>query len=61
MSNAGTARMPQTSGTILRIAGPKGIECAPVTDTGKFVTVFKRKNHNEKGEIYEYRDADKDT
>lgn len=61
MSNAGTARMPQTSGTILRIAGPKGIECAPVTDTGKFVTVSKRKNHNEKGEIYEYRDADKDT
>ncbi len=53
--------MPRTSGIILRIAGPKGIECAPVTDTGKFVTVFKRKNHNEKGEIYEYRDADKDT
>ena len=47
MSNAGTARMLRTSGTILRIAGPKGIECAPVTDTGKFVTVFKRKNHNE--------------
>ena len=43
------------------IAGPKGIECVPVTDMGKFVTVFKRKNHNEKGEIYEYRDADKDT
>lgn len=48
MSNAGTARMLRTSGTILRIAGPKGIECAPVIDTGKFVTVFKRKNHNEK-------------
>lgn len=48
MSNAGTARMHQTLGIILRIAGPKGIECAPVTDTGKFVTVFKRKNHNEK-------------
>lgn len=48
MSNAGTARMLRTSGTILRIAGPKGIECAPVTDTGKFVTVFKRRNHNEK-------------
>lgn len=41
MSNAGTARMLRTSGT-------KGIECAPVIDTGKFVTVFKRKNHNEK-------------
>lgn len=53
--------MLRTSGTILRIAGPKGIECAPVTDTGKFVTVSKRKNHNKKGEIYEHRNAYKDT
>ena len=48
MSNAGTARMLRTSGTILRIAGPKGIECVPMTDMGKFVTVLKRKNHNGK-------------
>lgn len=48
MSNAGIARMPRASGIIQRIVRPKGIECAPVTDTGKFVTVFKRKNHNEK-------------
>ena len=48
MSNAGIARMPRTLGIILRIVRPKVIECAPVTDTGKFVTVFKRKNHNEK-------------
>jgi hypothetical protein len=48
MSNAGTARMPRTSGIILRIVRPKGIECVPVTDTGKFVTVSKRKNYNEK-------------
>lgn len=61
MSNAGIARMLRTSGTILRIVRLKGIECVPVTDTGKFATVFKRKNHNKKGEIYEYRDADKDT
>lgn len=53
--------MLRTLGTILRIAGLKGIECVPVTDMGKFATVFKRKNHNEKGEIYECRDADKDT
>ena len=45
MSNAGTARMLRTLGTILRIVRPKGIECAPVTDTGKFVTVFKRSNY----------------
>lgn len=61
MSNAGTARMLRTSGTILRIAGPKGIECVPVTDMGKYAIVFKRNNYNEIGENYEYRDADKDT
>lgn len=60
MSNAGIARMPRTSGIILRIVRLKGIECVPVTDTGKFVTVSKRKNYNEIGENYEYRDADKD-
>lgn len=59
MSNAGTARMPRTSGIILRIVRLKGIECVPVTDTGKFVTVFKKiitrkRNH-------EYRNAYKDT
>ncbi len=32
--------MPRTSGIILRIAEPKGIECAPVTDTGKYAIVF---------------------
>lgn len=40
MSNAGIARMPRTLGIILRIVRPKVIECAPVTDMGKFVTVF---------------------
>lgn len=45
MSNAGTARMHQTLGIILRIVRLKGIECALVTDTGKFVTVFKRRNY----------------
>lgn len=53
--------MPRTLGIILRIVRLKGIECVPVTDMGKFATVFKRKNYNEKGEIYEYRDAEKDT
>lgn len=61
MSNAGTARMPRTSGIILRIVRPKGIECVPVTDTGKYAIVFKRNNYNEIGENYEYRDADKET
>jgi len=42
MSNAGTARMPRTSGIILRIVRLKGIECVPVTDMGKFATVFKK-------------------
>lgn len=37
--------MLRTSGIILRIAGSKGIECALVADTGKFVTVFKRRNY----------------
>lgn len=40
--------MPRTSGIILRIVRPKGIECVPVTDMGKYAIVFKRKNHNEK-------------
>lgn len=53
--------MPRTSGIILRIVRPKGIECVPVTDMGKYAIVFKRKNYNEIGENYEYRDADKDT
>lgn len=61
MSNAGIARMPRTSGIILRIVRLKGIECVPVTDMGKFATVFKRKNYNEKGEIYEHRNDYKDT
>lgn len=61
MSNAGTARMPRTSGIILRIVRLKGIECVPVTDMGKYAIVFKRNNYNEIGENYEYRDADKDT
>ena len=61
MSNAGTARMPQTLGIILRIAMLKGIECVLVTDMGKYAIVFKRNNYNEIGENYEYRDADKDT
>lgn len=61
MSNAGIARMPRTSWIILRIVRLKGIECAPVTDMGKYAMVFKKKNYNETGENYEYRDADKDT
>jgi hypothetical protein len=61
MSNAGIARMPRTSGIILRIVRLKGIECVPVTDMGKYAIVFKRNNYNEIGENYEYRDADKDT
>lgn len=61
MSNAGIARMPRTLGTILRIVRLKGIECVPVTDMGKYAIVFKKKNYNEIGENYEYRDADKDT
>ena len=40
MSNAGIARMPRTSGIILRIVRLKGIECVSVTDMGKFATVF---------------------
>lgn len=40
MSNAGIARMPRTSGIILRIVRLKGIECVPVTDMDKFATVF---------------------
>lgn len=48
MSNAGIARMPRASGIIQRIVRLKGIECVPVTDMGKFVTVLKRKNHNGK-------------
>ena len=48
MSNAGIARMPRTLGIILRIVRLKGIECVPVTDMGKFVTVLKRKNNNGK-------------
>lgn len=47
MSNAGIARMPRTSGIILRIVRLKGIECVPVTDMGKYAIVLK-KNHNEK-------------
>ena len=61
MSNAGIARKPRTSGIILHIVRPKGIECVPVTDMGKYAIVFKKKNYNEIGENYEYRDADKDT
>ena len=53
--------MPRTSGIILRIAMLKGIECVLVTDMGKYAIVFKKKNYNEMGENYEYRDADKDT
>lgn len=41
MSNAGIARMPRTSGIILRIVRLKGIECVPVTDMGKFAIVSK--------------------
>lgn len=61
MSNAGIARMPRTSGIILRIVRLKDIECVLVTDMGKYAIVFKKKNYNEIGENYEYRDADKDT
>lgn len=61
MSNAGIARMPRTSGIILRIVRLKDIECVPVTDMGKYAIVFKKKNYNEIGENYEYREADKDT
>ena len=61
MSNAGIARMPRTSGIILRIVRLKDIQCVPVTDMGKYAIVFKKKNYNEIGENYEYRDADKDT
>ena len=61
MSNAGTARMPRTLGIILRIVRLKDIECVPVTDMGKYAIVFKKKNYNEIGENYEYREADKDT
>lgn len=61
MSNAGISRMPRTSGIILRIVRLKDIECVPVTDMGKYAIVFKKKNYNEIGENYEYRDADKDT
>jgi len=46
MSNVGIARMPRTSGIILRIVRLKGIECVSVTDMGKFATVSK--DHNEK-------------
>ena len=53
--------MLRTSGTILRIVRLKGIECMLVTDMGKYAIVFKKKNYNEIGENYEYRDADKDT
>lgn len=45
MSNAATARMPRTSGTILRIVRLKGIEYVPVTDMGRYVTVLKRRNY----------------
>ena len=48
MSNAGIARMPRTSGIILRIVRLKDIECVPVTDMGKYAIVSKRKNYNEK-------------
>lgn len=61
MSNAGIARMPRTSGIILRIVRLKDIECVLVTYMGKYAIVFKRNNYNEIGENYEYRDADKDT
>lgn len=40
MSNAGTARMLRTSGTILRIVRLKGIECMLVTDMGKYAIIF---------------------
>lgn len=53
--------MLRTSGTILRIVRLKDIECVPVTDMGKYAIVFKKKNYNEIGENYGYRDADKDT
>ena len=33
------------SGIIQRIVRLKGIECVPVTDMGKFATVFKRSNY----------------
>lgn len=46
MSNAGIARMPRTLGIILRIVRPKGIECAPVTDTGKYAIVFIKNSKN---------------
>ena len=42
MSNAGIARMPRASGIIQRIVRLKDIECVPVTDMGKFATVFKK-------------------
>ena len=45
MSNAATARMPQTSGIIQRIVRLKDIECVPVTDMGRYVTVLKRRNY----------------
>nr|DAK48358.1 MAG TPA: hypothetical protein [Caudoviricetes sp.] len=53
--------MPRTLGIILRIVRLKDIECVPVTDMGKFATVFKRNNYNEIGENHEYRNAYKDT
>lgn len=43
MSNAGIARMPRTSGIILRIVRLKGIECVPVTDMGKFAQFSKER------------------
>lgn len=40
MSNAGIARMPRTSGIILRIVRLKGIESVLVTDMGKYAIIF---------------------